>query len=977
MHPLKRLRFELGPFPPLPLPRICRRIFGFTFLFAVFLSTPRAAEPVPPAAPPILVGGSTDNYPYSFLDERGQLAGFSVDVFAATARAIGLKVQRVLAPSARINQLFQDGKITVHPYFSQRTEHLGYADFSVPYLTLQGALFVRSGDQRFPSFEDLRLKHARVVTGPAGRDYALAHGLDAAQLIVTVSEDALRQLDEGRADVALFARLSASAVIYRFGLRHIETQSISLDDYVLRNGFAVNPGQAPLLARLNEGLAIIYRNGEFEAIYQKWFGRFEPARFSREEIIRYVAAALALALAGTAWALLHQRQLRRRIARQAEELAEHQTILAEAQRFALIGHWQRRLGRDEATLWSDETYRIYERDPSLGPPRFDELIAYGIPEDRARWADTLQEATLHHTSFDLEICIEPRTGLRKNLHLRGRPARDAAGRPVGLFGTVQDITSWRQAQHALLQSEQLLRALYDTLPHALGVAELTDREWRLVSINPGAAQILGFASNPLPGTTLADLKLTPERQIFWNDLFTRCVTTGTTLFIERTEPQRQCDYAITVVPLAPTARSPRCCFFIEDITARKRRDSEISRGRRLRAIGKLVGGIAHEFNNLLTPILLKSDQLERHPDLPPAFRGELNVITATTRRAAELTRRLLTFGRIHDHSAEAVDLPALITSNLDLVRQTSDRRIVIALLPLPPLPILHLNSGDSHQILLNLLINARDTLVEKLARPAPADWHALVEVGAALLPASAATAQQPAATGGPDHWVRLTVRDNGMGMPPAVLERIFEPFYTTKPVGAGTGLGLATVWHLVSDLGGRIEVESTVGAGTTFHVDLPVWAPPASIPPPPAAILAAPAPRPFAPRHLLVAEDEPMISKIVMTVLNRAGHTVELAADGLTAWHLLAAAPEKFDAVLMDLNMPGYSGLELARRARALPYARPLLVMSGRVSDEDRLEFTGLKISAILQKPFTPEELLSTFVAAGITHAPPAGPNQL
>jgi CheY-like chemotaxis protein len=189
-----------------------------------------------------------------------------------------------------------------------------------------------------------------------------------------------------------------------------------------------------------------------------------------------------------------------------------------------------------------------------------------------------------------------------------------------------------------------------------------------------------------------------------------------------------------------------------------------------------------------------------------------------------------------------------------------------------------------------------------------------------------------------------------------VLERTFEPFYTTKQIGQGTGLGLATVWHLVAGFGGRVDVESVPGDGTAFHVFLPVR----SIPAAAAATVSAGAAKSAGPARvlrLLLVEDEEAVASVISALLRRQGHEITLARNGLDGWELLSATPDVFDAVIMDLNMPGMSGQELARRARSLAYRRPLVAISGRVTDKDRSELARLEIKTVLQKPFTLDEL--------------------
>lgn len=240
-------------------------------------------------------------------------------------------------------------------------------------------------------------------------------------------------------------------------------------------------------------------------------------------------------------------------------------------------------------------------------------------------------------------------------------------------------------------------------------------------------------------------------------------------------------------------------------------DAELAQGRRLRALGEMVGGIAHEFNNLLTPIVLKVELLREERGADPALQRALDVIAGAADRAATLTRRLLTFGRKGEHEPAHVHLSEIVAANVDLVLPTCDPRIALVVdVPLQ-LPALFQNPADLHQVVLNLLMNARDTLHDKLERDTAADAKVTVRVE----PLTRTNGRGPA--GGQ----RLSVTDTGVGMPREVLERIFEPFFTTKEVGRGTGLGLATVWHLVQTCGGRVEVDSTPGVGTTFRVDLP------------------------------------------------------------------------------------------------------------------------------------------------------------
>jgi two-component system cell cycle sensor histidine kinase/response regulator CckA len=909
-------------------------------------------------ARPLIVPTHTDNYPYSFTGLSGKPEGFTVELLDAVAQVMGLKIERPLLPSHNFKDGLVSGQYDILQVYSFDPSRESFAAFSTSYLNLQGTLFVnRHAGLR--THRDLAGREI-VIVGPGspGDQYMREYVPSARIAYLGGAQEALHQLDAGSRDVVFLTRLTALSLLDRYHLKNVVPLDPPLQGADVRFCFAVRRDDTELLTRLNEGLAILHRTGEFERLYAKWFSRLEPQRISFQQTAFIALPLLLLALAAALYAWWRQHQLRTRLARQSAELAESRALLAEAQAFAHLGHWRRTLGPSGAVMWSDETFRIHELDPSIGPPKtFDELAATARPADAARWRSSVERAMRENYSYQLDLAIEPRPGLRKFIHIRGRSHIDASGRVTAVFGTVQDITARRAAELARQESEQLLRALYDNLPNALGVLDRTASGWELVSINPEAVRLTGLADLSTIGEPET---ATLTKESWWRELLARAdtATSPVRFQFQRDDLHRQ--FAATLVPLSAPDGQPRCCFLIEDITERNVREAEIAQGRRLRAIGEMVGGIAHEFNNLLTPILVTADALASDPHADPARQAEHKLIADTARRAAGLTRRLLTFERKTERKPEIVSLHTIVEANLDLLRHTADRRIRLSNTLGADLPALHLDTGDLNQIVLNLLLNARDTLDEKLASTHhAAGWTPAITIDAACLPVSAVLPQDSATHPPPDRWLRLAVTDNGLGMSRAVIERIFEPFYSTKQVGRGTGLGLATVWHLVSDLGGRIEVQSTEGTGTTFFVFLPVR------PVPVAPEVAAPQfRRPDEGLRILIAEDEELIASVLRTLLKRERHEVTLASNGREAWDLFERNPDAFDVLLFDLNMPELTGVELTRRVRGSGYRGPLLIMSGRITDDDRRELNTIKVDAIVDKPFTIDSLRTALARA-------------
>ena len=798
---------------------------------AVESTEPRRSELTRPLSErqPLVAGVNIDSFPYSFLDHQGNWTGFSAELLDAVTRVMQLRIVRAAGTAPELDERFRNGEFDLTQALGQSPERERYAEFSVPFLTLQCAIFVRKSSPTITAVQDLNGKRFAILDkGSIGDRLARDNHLRMERVYVSSVEAALRAVDRGECDAALASQLTALSVIERRGLRNVRMLDWSFPDYDIRHCFAVHKGDAQLLARLNEGLAILQRNGEFRRIYDRWFGRFESPKISRDQVIAYGIGLLIVALAATVFAYLRQRRLRLRILRQTEELAGHQA---------------------------------------------------------------------------------------------------------------------------------LLQALYDNLPYAICLLEIAPRGRRVLSTNRQADRFLGVSSREASGRFLEDLPMDREWARAIESLLRRAGTSAELMREECRLEKLHLQTVLTLVPLAPGPEGHvRLCLLAEDVTERHQLDQEISQSRKLRAVGELVGGIAHEFNNLLTPVMLKTGEMRLEWGRDQRLLQEIDLIADVVKRAADLTRRLLTFGRKTDVHAEPVRLATVVDNCFALLRPTVDRRIVWENALARDLPALFLRPTDVNQIVINLVLNGRDTLMDKLAG-AHAGWTPTIRVEAVQLPLAAIScAPGSVPQNGFSGWQRLTVRDNGMGMEAEARERLFEPFFTTKEIGRGTGLGLAIVWQLVHEAGGRIEVESKLGEGTAFHVFLPVAPVPADFTAP-----AGPGSRakPGQARILLV-EDDDLVAMTIGAVLRRAGHSVQHESDGMAAWRHLETRFADYDLVLLDLNMPGLNGLELTQRIRAAArYKGSLIIISGRVDAEQMRELSDLKVTSVLNKPFEIAELQS------------------
>jgi signal transduction histidine kinase len=377
--------------------------------------------------------------------------------------------------------------------------------------------------------------------------------------------------------------------------------------------------------------------------------------------------------------------------------------------------------------------------------------------------------------------------------------------------------------------------------------------------------------------------------------------------------------------------------------ARERAELErrLNARQRLESLGQLAGGVAHDFNNILTVILASASMLiDEEKD--STRRDDLQVITDAVERAAELTRQLLALGQRQPLKRMPTDSSTILRSLVGMLRRVIPADIAIDLQGGEGLPAISAESSQVEQVITNLCLNARDAMPQG-GRITIASEH--VTIGAAFVE------QHPWARAG--DYVLVRVTDSGTGMPKEVLDRIFEPFYTTKSEGRGTGLGLAVCRGIVEQHGGLLDVYSEVGVGSTFNVYLPVADGVAR-----AADAEPAAPAPTGTERVLIADDQPHVRRVIERILTRAGYAVVGVANGRAA--VEAAKRETFDLVMLDAIMPELGGRAAYEQIRqALPDVR-VLFASGYGAEELTARFLDDTDVPLLRKPFDPNLLLRT-----------------
>ncbi len=384
-----------------------------------------------------------------------------------------------------------------------------------------------------------------------------------------------------------------------------------------------------------------------------------------------------------------------------------------------------------------------------------------------------------------------------------------------------------------------------------------------------------------------------------------------------------------------------------DELRRARYDEQLERSRRLEAVGKLAGGVAHDFNNTLAVVLNYADFVaDALPDDSP-LRQDLHEIKQAAERGAALTRQLLIFSRREVTHPERIDLNVIIGELERLLLRTLGEDVSLRITAADGLWSIEADPGEIEQALVGMAINAREAM--------PDGGSLAIETENVMLDAEYVLAHAESSEG---PHVRVTVSDTGRGIDPAHQERIFDPFFTTKARGQTSGLGLAAVHGMVGHAGGHIAVYSEKGVGTVFRLHFPVAPEQVTL-----GEFTDEAPEAVGSR-ILVAEDDAAMRKMAARVLTRAGHEVTVAEDGLAGIELLESG-ERYDLVLADVIMPRASGRDLADRASELAPDTPVLFMSGYTDEIISSKEVLVGDVALIRKPFTANELLAG-VARGL-----------
>ncbi len=584
----------------------------------------------------------------------------------------------------------------------------------------------------------------------------------------------------------------------------------------------------------------------------------------------------------------------------------------------------------------------YTRDEVLGRPFADFLTpaSQAVLDERLR--NLRAEGCTTNQDFEMVSC----EGEVVPVRVDGRVVRGERGEFRRTHCIVRDTRAEMAARRAWERSEGRYRRLVELARE--GIWEI-DRDAVTVYVNPAMARMLGYTADEMIGCDLASFMDERGRRISERNLARRrrgIEELHDFEFVTKTGQR-----IITTMATSPLYDEDGdysgALAGVIDVTERRRFEQEMLHTQKLESLGVLAGGIAHDFNNLLQAVIGNAELALQDVGENALACESLFEIQRAAGRATDLCRQMLAYAGKGRVRREDVDVAALVVEMAEILKVSLSKKAAFTVEVAADLPVISGDSSQIGQIVMNLITNASEAL---------GDDEGSVKVVAKAENLTAASADQgfPLGQLTPGLHVVLTVTDTGCGMREGSRQRIFDPFFTTK--FAGRGLGLAAVLGIVKSHGGGIEVQSTPQQGTTVTVALPAHA---------AEIRELPgAESPGAEvgsraLNILVAEDEPGVQRVLLRLLDRLGHTVQLAVNGQEALDYHAIHGETIDLIMLDLTMPVMGGKEAMKEIRGVDHEVPIIICSGFPAEDIAREFGSEQPQFYLQKPFDVAELQS------------------
>jgi len=624
-----------------------------------------------------------------------------------------------------------------------------------------------------------------------------------------------------------------------------------------------------------------------------------------------------------------------------EALLRKEKDLRESQRIAHIGSWRLDVATNEV-VWTEELYNMYGFDPSLPPPPYTEHMKLFTPESWERLSTALARTRETGIPYTLELETVRKDGSNGWMRVQGHADIDSSGKTVELWGAAQDITERKRIEVELRESNELFSLFMRHSPIYLYIKEVTPSRSIVLQASDNYEKMLGRPVSEIIGKSNEELFPPEMAAKFTADDW--AATSGSEVVITDYEDMNGRSFTSIKFPIVRGDKTLLAGYTIDVTELKKagdekaRLEAQLQQAQKMESIGRLAGGVAHDFNNMLAVIFGHAELALMKIDPSQPYYADLQEIRKAADRSASLTRQLLAFARKQTIAPRVLNLNETVNGMLNMLRKLIGEDIDLSWQPGEGVWPLKVDPSQIDQILANLCVNARDAIADV--------GRIIIKTGTDAFDEDYCTIHRDME---PGEYVCLSVSDNGCGMDRETLANVFEPFFTTKELGKGTGLGLATVFGIVKQNNGFINVYSKPGKGTTFTIYQPRYTGEVQ-----AQADVAARKSPGGNETILLVEDEPGILNMVRIMLMNLGYTVLVASSPVEAISMTEKyARGDIHMIITDVVMPEMNGYDLVRILSSIYPGLKSLFMSGYATSVIANHGLADGRRNFIQKPFS------------------------
>lgn len=817
--------------------------------------------------------------------------------------------------------------------------------FTDEYIFAPLVIFTRSDAHFVGSMEDLRGKTVSVEEGFAlhttlKRDYPWIHLRVVSAKRKNYTEIPIKNVSTGLTDAYIGNLLTTTYIIQLRGYTNVKVAApTSLENH--NQAMAMRSDWPELVSIINKSLQAMTPE-EHARIRNRWLNIRYEYGINIDDVMKWMLWIVGISALFIAFFVIWNNRLKK-------EVAHRKTIekdLKRSQRIARVGNWRLDIDTNQV-VWSQALYTMHDRDKKLAPPSYTEHHKLFLPDSWERLSNAVKNAIADGTPYEIELETVRKDGTTGWLWETGEAERDAKGNIIGIWGTAQDITERKRSEKKLESTLNYVQTIVENSP--IGISSF-EQNGLIVTANKALARIVGGPVEKIVGLNIHEIEswkrsglLAAAQEALKDDI----EVTRNLHYLSSFN--KKCWVSATFIPFMYENKK-QLMLLLADTSRQKiaeekqqKLKSQLIQSQKMESIGRLAGGVAHDFNNMLSIILGNVEIVMEELQSDNPYFENLEEVYKAAERSSNLTRQLLAFARKQIIDPKVLNLNDVVSDMLKMLTRLIGEDIELIWQPSDMLKPVKMDPSQIDQILANLCVNARD---------------AIKSVGKVTIEADnvffdkAYCREHPEFT--PGEYVMLAVSDDGIGMDKNTVSNIFEPFFTTKEIGEGSGLGLATIFGIVKQNNGFINVYSEPQEGTIFRIYFPIYHQSPST----ADEQLKEESAPTGTERVLIVEDELSILKMTQIILQRLGYQVFVASSPVDAVKRIESSDfNEIDLLITDVVMPEMNGRDLAAKIKDVHPNLKCLFMSGYTANV--IAHHGVLESGVhfINKPFSKQNL--------------------